>query len=71
MPFRSTIRSIGPTVIFMTVVPLVDRPGLDTESSSSLLVDWPIDRGHFPRAELSGRSTGLSVLAACTSYARR
>ena len=34
------------------------RPGLDTESSSSLPVDRPVDRGHFQRAELSGRSTG-------------
>ena len=47
------------------------RSGLDTESSSSL----PVDRGHFQRAELSGRSTDPvdrpPALAACTSCARR
>ena len=47
------------------------RPGLDTESSSSL----PVDRGHFQRAELSGRSTARSTgplaLVVCTSCARR
>jgi len=39
------------------------RPGLDTESNSSLPVDRPVDRGHFQRAKLSdgrpGRSIGL------------
>ena len=47
------------------------RPGLDSESSSSL----PVDRGHFQRAELSGRSTARSTgppaLDICTSCARR
>ena len=47
------------------------RPGLDTESSSSL----PVDRGHSQRAELSGRSTARSTgppaQAACAFCARR
>ena len=51
------------------------RPGLDTESSSSLPVDQPVDQGHFQRAELSGRSTARSTgppaMAVCTSCARR
>ena len=34
------------------------RPGLHTESSSSLPVDRPVDRGYFQVAELSSRSTG-------------
>ena len=49
---------------FLTVVPAVDRPvdrGLDTERSSSLPVERPVDRGHFQRAELSGSRPGWST----------
>ena len=48
------------TVIFLTVEPTVDRPGrpiLVTESRALCRLIDPVDRGHFQRAELSGRST--------------
>ena len=47
-----------PTVIFMTVVPPVDRPinQAQNQRADSLPVDRPVDRGHFQRAELSGRT---------------
>ena len=43
LPFQSTARSTGPTVIFMTVVPPVDRP---------------VDRDWIQRATALYRSTG-------------
>jgi len=40
LPFRSTARSTGITVIFMTIVPSVDRP-INRQKPS---VDRPVDR---------------------------
>ena len=45
-----------PTVTFLTVEPL-GRSRLVTESRALCRSTDPVDRGHFQRAELSGRST--------------
>ena len=56
LPVRSTARSTGPTVIFMTVVPPVDRPvnrAWNQRATALWPVDRPVDRSWIQRAEPS------------------
>ena len=53
----------------LTGRPPVDRA--DTESRALCRSTDPVDRGHFQRAELSGRSTGPPAQAGVHTCARR
>ena len=61
LPFRSIARSTGATVIFLTIVPLVDRP-VDRAKPS---IDCPVDRLTPESGVLSvGRPRGRPAVVA-------
>ena len=74
LPFRSTARSTGPMVRFLTVVPPVDRPGwprLDTESRALCRSTGAISREQSSLDGRPARSTGPPAQADVHACARR